>query len=260
MPKLLVNDIEQYYESRGQGSPLLLIHGLGSSTQDWEMQVAYFSKFYQVITYDVRGHGRSDKPPGPYSVPLFAADIIALMRELHLGPLNIVGISMGGAIAFQMSIDAPDLINSMVIVNFTPELIMRTFKERMTLWLRTMIVRVLGMRKMGQVLSDRLFPKPEHEELRKRFTNSWAKNDKRAYLNSLNALVGWSVADRLNEIDCPVLVIASDEDYTPVATKEAFIGKIKSAELVVIDDARHAVIVERPDEFNQVLHGFLKRQ
>lgn len=259
MPKLLINGIEQYYEISGEGAALLLIHGLGSSTRDWEMQEAYFSKFYKVISYDVRGHGQSDKPPGPYSVPLFAEDVIGLVRELELGPVNVVGISMGGAIAFQMTVDAPELIKSMVIVNFTPELIMKTFKERLNLLMRKTIVRVLGMRKMGQVLSDRLFPKPEHEEIRERFTNSWAENDTRAYLNSLNALVGWSVTARLSEIDCPVLVIASDEDYNPVATKEAYIGKIKNAELVVIEDARHAVIVERPDEFNKVLHAFLKK-
>lgn len=258
MPEILVNDVEHYYESSGKGPPLLLIHGLGSSTQDWELQTAYFSKFYRVITYDVRGHGRTDKPAGPYSIHLFASDGIKLLQGLGLEQVHVVGISMGGAIAYQMTVDAPDLVKSAVIVNFTPELIMKTFKERLNLLSRKLIVRLLGMRKMGQVLSERLFPKPEHVELRERFTNQWAKNDKRAYLNSLNALVGWSVSARLSEIECPLLVIASDEDYTPVSVKEAYMDKVKHGELVVVPDARHAVTVERPDKFNEIVERFLK--
>ena len=177
MPKIKINDVEHYYESSGEGSPLLFIHGLGSSTQDWDLQVAYFSKFYQVITYDVRGHGQSEKPAGPYSIRQFAADASALMQALKLGPVHVAGISMGGAIAYQLALDAPKLVKSLTVVNFTPELIMATFKERMNLTSRKLIVRVLGMRKMGQVLSGKLFPKSEHEELRERFIDSWAKND-----------------------------------------------------------------------------------
>ena len=65
MPKLHVRDIDLYYEVTGQGEPILFIHGLGSSTRDWEPQVSFFFQRYRVVTFDVRGHGRSDKPPVP---------------------------------------------------------------------------------------------------------------------------------------------------------------------------------------------------
>ena len=80
MPILRCRDINVYYEIAGAGDPLLFIHGLGSSHRDWEPQVAFFSRHYQVITYDVRGHGKSDKPKGPYSVSQFAADAAELTR------------------------------------------------------------------------------------------------------------------------------------------------------------------------------------
>jgi pimeloyl-ACP methyl ester carboxylesterase len=76
----------------------------------------------------------------------------------------------------------------------------------------------------------------------------------------MRAIVGWSVAGRLGEIDIPTLVIAADQDYTPVAAKEAYVAKMPRAELVVIRDARHAVTVERPAEFNAVVAAFLARQ
>ena len=75
MPKFRCNDIDLFYEITGKGEPIVFIHGLGSSGRDWEYQIDYFSDHYQVIVLDVRGHGNSDKPPGPYSIPLFARDL-----------------------------------------------------------------------------------------------------------------------------------------------------------------------------------------
>lgn len=73
----------------------------------------------------------------------------------------------------------------------------------------------------------------------------------------MRALVNWSVADQLSNIHCPTLVITSDHDYTPVAAKKAYTMQMPNARLVVIEDARHAVTVEKPEEFNQILAGFL---
>ena len=115
MPKLAVQDIDLYYEISGQGQPLLFIHGLGSSTRDWERQATFFSRHYQVITFDLRGHGKSDKPPGPYSVELFTADTAGLIESLGIGQTHVVGLSMGGMIAFQLALKASELVSSMVI-------------------------------------------------------------------------------------------------------------------------------------------------
>jgi len=260
MPKLHVRDIDLYYEVTGQGEPILFIHGLGSSTRDWEPQVSFFSQRYRVVTFDVRGHGRSDKPPGPYSISLFAADTAELIKALGIAPAHVVGISMGGMIAFQLSVDAPDLVRSLVIVNSGPEFVPRTLSERMQVLQRFLIVRLVGMRKMGEVLSGRLFPKPEQAELRRTFIERWAENDKRAYTDSMRALVGWSVADQVNGIECPTLVVAADEDYTPVADKQAYVATMRRAELVVIEDSRHATPAERPEQFNQAVAGFLSSQ
>lgn len=260
MSKLHVRDIDLYYEIAGRGQPILFIHGLGSSSRDWEPQVAFFAKHYQVVTFDVRGHGQSGKPPGPYSIPLFATDTAELIKSLGIAPAHVVGISMGGMIAFQLAVSAADLVRSLVIVNSGPEFILRTFKERIGGLQRLLIVRLLGMRKMGQVLSKRLFPKPEHEELRRVFVERWAENDRRAYSDAMRAIVGWSVSDRLGDIRSPTLVIAADEDYAPVSLKEAYVAKIPQAELVVIADSRHATPAERPEQFNEALMAFLSRQ
>lgn len=260
MPKATLSNINLYYETIGQGAPLLFIHGLGSSTRDWELQVTHFAEHYQAITVDVRGHGQSDKPPGPYSVPLFAADIAEFLKSIEITSTHVIGLSMGGMIAFQLAVSSPELMRSMVIINSGPELMVRTFKERMMLYQRLLIVRLLGMRKMGQVLASRLFPSPGQEDLRQVFIERWAENDKRAYLDATLGLVNWSVTDQLGFIGCPTLVIAADQDYTPISVKEAYVAKIPQAELVIIQNARHATPVERPKEFNEILMAFLAKE
>jgi pimeloyl-ACP methyl ester carboxylesterase len=260
MPKLAVRDIDLYYEISGQGQPLLFIHGLGSSTRDWERQAAFFSRHYQVVTFDLRGHGKSDKPPGPYSVQLFAADTAELIESLAIGKTHVVGLSMGGMIAFQLALKTPDLVSSMVIVNSGPEFIVRTLKERLGLFQRFLVVRLLGVRQMGKVLARRVLPKPEHSNLRRIFIERWAENNKRSYLDSLRAMVGWSVTRHLSSITCPVLVVSADQDYTPVSYKEAYTERMARAELVVIPDSRHLTPVDQPDHFNEALLAFLSRQ
>ncbi len=120
MPTTLSNGIKLYYEVNGTGQPLVLIHGLGSSTRDWEVQVREFSKTYQVVAFDLRGHGRSDKPAGPYTIPLFAADTAGLLKALGIQSAHIVGISLGGSVAFQFAVDCPAMVKTLTIVNSAP--------------------------------------------------------------------------------------------------------------------------------------------
>jgi pimeloyl-ACP methyl ester carboxylesterase len=254
-----MGDVDLYYEVEGQGEPLLLIHGLGSSARDWEYQVPFFARDYRVVALDVRGHGRSDKPPGPYSVPLFARDVAALLERLDATPAHVVGVSMGGMIGFQLVVDRPDLVRSLVVVNAMPDMVVRTLAQRLAVWQRMIIAPLLGMKKMAEVLGGRLFPKLEQGELRAEFVRRWEENDPHAYREALKAIVGWSVSDRLSSIDCPVLVVSGDEDYTPVEAKVAYVNRLPQAELVVIEDSRHGTPVDQPEVFNEAVAAFLRR-
>jgi 3-oxoadipate enol-lactonase len=257
MPKLHMNGIELNYEIAGAGVPIVFIHGLGSSLRDWERQIPFFSEHFQALTLDLRGHGKSQKPGGPYSMALFANDVAELVKALKLPPVHVVGISLGGMVAFQLAVDYPGLIRSLVIVNSGPEFVVRTMKDRWNVFLRFAIVRLLGMRKMGEVLSKRLFVKEEQASLREMFVERWAENDQRAYADTMRAIVGWSVTDRLSKIENPTLVVAAEHDYTPVSVKEAFIPKMSNAKLAVISDSHHATPVDQPEIFNQTVREFL---
>jgi pimeloyl-ACP methyl ester carboxylesterase len=249
-----------HYEEYGHGSPVLLVHGLGSSCQDWEYQIPALAAHYRVIAVDVRGHGRSDKPRERYSIPGFSADIEALLDHLHLGPVHLVGLSMGGMIGFQLAVDQPQLLKSLTIVNSAPEVKIKSLDDFKQFAKRWLLARLLPMETIGKGLGKNLFPRPEQTDLRHKIANRWAQNDKRAYLASFSAIVGWGVQEKLSRISCPTLIVTADRDYTPVELKRSYAALIKGARVEVIEDSRHATPLDRPEAFNRLLLAFIEAQ
>ncbi|MBP6015368.1 MAG: alpha/beta fold hydrolase [Candidatus Promineofilum sp.] len=259
MPTRHTNGINLHYETVGQGAPLLFLHGLGSRGEDWTAQIPFFARNYRVITADMRGHGQSDKPPGPYSVSMMAHDVLDLLDGLQIDAAHIVGLSMGGMIAFQLAVDRPERVRSLVIVNSGPALVARTAGEWLRIQQRLWLAQLFGPARTGRFLSRRLFPKPDQSLLRAQFIERWAQNDRDAYLAALRALVGWTVLERIGEIQCPVLVIAGDRDYTPLELKREYTARIRGAHLVVIEDSGHATPIDQTDKFDESVLEFLER-
>jgi 3-oxoadipate enol-lactonase len=256
MSTCTIGDVELHYESTGAGDTVVLIHGLGSYIGDWRPQVDALSDTFRIVTVDLRGHGRSSKPAGPYSVSQFAGDVAALIRSLDAGPAHVVGLSLGGAVAFQLAVDAPALLRSLVIINSGPSFV-ASWQIRLAVLLRLLLVKIAGLKRVGAMIAKRLFPRPEDAPLRRAFEEHFVTNDRRAYEASTRALIGWTVADRLSTITCPVLVVSGDRDYTPVSAKEPYVAALPNARLAVIADAGHACTLERPAQVNQVLRTFL---
>lgn len=252
-----INGAQLHYEIQGEGAPMLFVHGLGSSGRDWEKQVASFSGDYRILTVDLRGHGRSERPAGPYSIAGFAADLAALLRRLDLAPVHLVGLSLGGTVALQLAADHPELIRAAVIVNSGPDLRPHTLAQRLQLLARRVLIRTLGLKPFGRILGKRLFPDAANADDLRMFEQRFADNTVGPYLASLDAVMRCDLTPRLKEIRCPVLVVGADQDYWPVSAKEAYVNQMPNARLAVIPDARHAVPVERPDAFNRVLRDFL---
>ncbi|OLU32237.1 alpha/beta fold hydrolase [Pseudomonas sp. PA27(2017)] len=247
-----------FYEEHGQGTPVLLIHGLGSSALDWELQIPALAAHYRVIALDVRGHGRSDKPRQRYRIADFADDAAALIDHLQLAPVHLVGISMGGMIGFQLGVDHPQLLRSLTVVNSAPEVKAKKPSDYLQIAKRWTLARVLSLDATARALARLLFPKPEQAELRRKVEERWPRNDKRAYLASLDAIIGWGVRERLALITCPTLVISADRDYTPIALKQAYVDELPDARLLVIKDSRHATPLDQPEHFNRSLLAFVR--
>lgn len=258
MPSLDNGGVRIAWESTGSGPALLLLHGLGGGLVDWEPQVAAFSARYRVIRLDVRGHGGSGKPRGPYRVEDFTGDAIAVLRAAGGGPAHVVGLSMGGMIALQMALDAPELVRSLVLANTGPEVRAESLKERIAIWQRRILTRMLSMEQFATALSERLFPDPGQETMRAEFRRRWAANDPIAYREAYHALLRWSVASRLPDIRLPTLVIHSEFDYTTLERKQRWATRIPGARIVTIAGGRHAVSMDKASDFNRVVLEFLE--
>ncbi|MBM3119459.1 MAG: alpha/beta hydrolase [Chloroflexi bacterium] len=260
MPKIRINDVGIYYEMIGQGEPVLFIHGLASSSRSWEKQIPLFSQHYRVITFDLRGHGRSDKPLGPYSIEQFAADAIELLRTLDIKSANLVGFSLGGMVGFQMAVEAPEKVKGLVAVNCCPEGSVRSFDDGIDCFKHILLLQLNGTRKMRQCPNRQPLPIPNNGQSRQSVTERLAVRNKLAYASAFRSLMGWSVVNRLHTIACPILLIASDQDYIPVSVKQAYVSKMPRAELAVIGNSGHATPREQVEEFNNVVMEFLSKQ
>ena len=252
-----INNINTYYEEHGNGEPVLFIHGLGSSVADWRIQMDFFEREFKVIVYDIRGHGLSETSKSPFSITNLADDCATLFRSLSGTPAHVIGISLGGMIAYQLAVSDPDVVKTLTLVNSIPEFNITNIRLRIKFWTRLVIVKLFGLRTIGKLLSKKLFPGENFEALRKDFIVKWSKNNKKAYLNTLRAMKGWSIKNQLGSIKCPTLITASEFDYTPLEMKHFYAKMISNVKLVMIKNTRHALPVEEPEKFNHELQSFL---
>lgn len=252
-----INNHQFYYESQGSGELILFIHGLGSSTKDWEMQVPYFSNHFEAISIDLRGHGQTKGTDGTYSIVQFASDIAKFIKSKGK-KVHVVGISMGGMVAFQLAIDYPALVSSLVIINSFVEVPMDDPVIRKGIRIRKLIPKLIGMRIMGRIIGKKVFPRKDQSKLRKLIADRWADNSVKEYIKAVNAIAGWTVKNELYRINCPVLVIGGEHDYTSIEAKKNYTKLMKKADIVIIPNTGHALPIEVPDILNEIIHNFTK--
>lgn len=257
MPAAEVNGASIYYECEGFGPPLLLIHGLGSSGDDWAFQRGDFARHFRLILPDLRGSGRSDKPPGPYSIVQFANDLWALLDALGVESANILGFSLGGAVAQEMALLRPACVRRLVLCNALANYRTDTLRKWLEARVQVAMVRALGLRRTAMLIANRLFPHEDQAPKRQRVVDVVGANPKTAYLATIHALIGWSALERLHAIACPVLVIAAEHDYTPLADKRAEAAHFPHVDFVVVEGSRHGTPFDAIERFNACVLDFL---
>ena len=160
MPKAEINGIEMHYVDEGDGEPLVLLHGLGSSAEDWEFQIPALSRHYRVVAPCLRGFGHSEKPPGGHSIKTWSEDVVSLIRHLDLAPVHLLGFSMGGAISFQTVVDHPGLLRSLIIVNSLPSFELDHWTKYLMVLTRIGMAQTMGMPRLARYVAKRVFPAP----------------------------------------------------------------------------------------------------
>ena len=246
-----------HFIEAGRGQPLLLLHGLGSSCQDWEYQIPEFSRHFRVLAPSLRGFGETEIPDGPHSVKTWADDVGAFIRYHELDTVHLMGFSMGGAVAFQLAVDQPELVSRLVIVNSQPSFALDHWSKHMMVLTRIAMARAMGMSRLARFVAKRMFPEARHADLRRRMIARHSTNDQASYIEAVNALAGWSVADDLDRIVAPTLIIAADGDFTPVEEKRAYADSMLDARVAVVENSRHISHIDQADRVNELVVEFL---
>jgi len=195
MPAARVNGITMYYEQHGAGEPLLLINGLGADITLLAPLIAWFARSHQVVAFDNRGAGRTDKPDAPYTIELMARDAAALMDVLSLERAAVLGISMGGRIALELALSCPGRVAGLVLVSTSAA-------KRGKVTLSWPMRLLLPLRWLGLLRGK--YPQPRYAWLRQR-----------------QASVSYDASGRLGDIRAPALILHGRRDRSmPVELAE----------------------------------------
>ena len=200
-----------HYLERGCGSPLLLIHGLGSSAADWALQVRSLEGRFHVILPDLPGCGHSGALRDGCSIVELAASLWALLDELGIARPNIVGFSLGGAVALEMALQRPEAVPHLGLINSLTSYRLDTLNKWLEARIPVLLIHLFGMKLMSRLCAARMFPQPWQRSLRDRAAAVVGTVPPASYLGIVAALVQWSATERLDRLRSRVLIIAADQ-------------------------------------------------
>jgi 3-oxoadipate enol-lactonase len=259
MPFFRDEESSIHYLERGRGEPLLLIHGLGCSGANWAFQVAALEHRCRLIIPDLPGSGHSSPPRSEYTIAGFADAMWRLMDHLKIRETNIVGFSLGGAVALEMATLRPSCVPKLALINSLATYQPRDLRKWLETYLSATIVRMLGMPRAACLMAARLFPEPWQRAMREHAAHMMGSVPANSYLGTGLALARWAILDRLNLLTCRVLLIAAENDFTPLAEKRELAKNLK-AELVVVRGSRHGTPFDSVEATNASLLALLTDQ
>jgi 2-succinyl-6-hydroxy-2,4-cyclohexadiene-1-carboxylate synthase len=259
-----MNQVELNFEAVGSGETIVFLHGFTGSVQDWVHQMKAVRENYQGMALDFRGHGKSEAPTEEkdYSIYHNCEDVFQLLRHLSINRCCLVGHSMGGFTALQFTLDHPELIRGLVLVDTSSgewDVIPGYAELRAKL---DELARNEGLEAAFEydaannpVRIQRFQKQPEQREIARQKTLGTSVN---GYVFVPRSFGKWqSVTPRLGEIKVPSLVIRGEDDLGFVKASDVLKESIKGAELVVVPGAYHNPHEESPEFFNTAFLKFL---
>jgi 3-oxoadipate enol-lactonase len=261
MPLITTTEGEFFYEAQGSGEPVLLIAGFASDHQAWSAVVPELAARYEVIAFDNRGVGRTTADVDALTLRQLADDVSALIDVLDLKRVHVAGHSMGGQIAQELALAHPDQVRSLMLISSCARPDARG-KAIIELWGdlpqsidAATVTRII----LPWTMTNRFFDTPGAVE---RFIAEILANPHPPTLEGLygqsRAISACDTVDRIGAVRCPTLVLTGREDIVfPLPFSEELRSAIRGAELVVLENAGHGLLVETPNAVARVLLEFL---
>lgn len=266
MPKVKSNGIELYYETHGAGEALVLISGLGYSSWQWHRMLPFLTQHFQVITFDNRGVGQSDKPAGPYTAQMLAADTVGLLDELGIEKAIIMGHSMGGFIAQAMTLDFPQRVAKLILcsTNFGGPRHVPVTPEAMKV-LMDVSSDALTRFKNGLAVSAAPGWAEKNTELVQKWVEWRMANPIEPLHYQAQLAIGLALLPeaaafehKLSQISAPTLVLFGAHDtVTPPANADLLAKQIAGSQIRILPDAGHFFPMEVPEEAAHAIVEFV---
>ncbi|MBO4119115.1 3-oxoadipate enol-lactonase [Cupriavidus gilardii] len=257
--RVIVGDVTLHARIDGTEGPwVVMAHALAADHTLWDAAAAHLAPRYRVLRYDLRGHGRSDAPVGPYSMLRMADDVVALMDGLDVPQAHFVGVSLGGMIGQTLGVRYPERLHSLTLVDTT----CRTPQHAHPMWHeRIGQVEAHGMAGViDGVLQRWMTPayRAAHPDQVERIRAMVLATPVRGYVGAALAILGFDQAEALARIHCPTLVVVGEQDQgTPVSEAKAIADAIPASQLEIVPNAAHLPPIEQPERFHAVLDAFL---
>ncbi len=247
------------WTERGAGRPLLLVMGLGADHSAWEPHVAAWEGAFRCILVDNRGAGASEAPAGPYSTARMADDAAEVLRAAGVERVGVVGISMGGAIAQQLALRHPGLVDRMVVtaswagMNPVSEDVFAELREA-----RTVLSPEAFLRRLQLLIWSPPAYAERAEALRAERMAAVEGMSNAAFAAQVDACVDHDVREALSQIAAPVLLTGGEADvFTPLAATEELARLIPDTTTEVFPGG-HAHHWEELDRYNRLCEEFLR--
>lgn len=257
-----VNDTSLYYEAKGRGLPIVFVSGGGIlDRRGWDEQFEFFSKYYRVIRYDVRGIGKSARPQTPFS---HSEDLNELLRLLEIECAHVVGLSVGGAIAIDFAITHPAMVDHLVLVASGLSSDSKSDENIQGLDVLSTLVKTKGIEHLIQLTLDAPFVlSKENTAAREKVRQIYLENED-IFQSGFPLYVLWRPIQpppetRLATIRVPTLIVRGDKDSPVYAAMTDKISRgIPQSTTVMIPGGTHFLNLEKPDEFNHAVLNFLR--
>jgi 3-oxoadipate enol-lactonase len=250
------------YDSRiinQSGRALLFLGALGAHREMWTPQVDAFTALdINWIRADIRGLGDSEIVRGPYTVGGLASDVVSLLDDLDITTADLVGLSLGGAVAQQVALQAPERVTTLTLISTTTR-----FGDRAAWIERAANIRAEGTAELAKGIAGRWFTVDygqQHPDVLSRAQQWITGTVPEGYASCAEALADWDSSETIAAISAPTLVIggANDPGTTPSILKNLASG-IGGATLVVIDPGAHLVNIEQPRAVTGLIAGHIGR-
>jgi 3-oxoadipate enol-lactonase len=251
------NGIQTRYSLTGPaGAPVVVLsHGLAADLSMWQPQIDVLSRSFNVLAYDIRGHGGSGTTPGEYTLELLAQDVLALLDTLDIDKAHYVGLSLGGMIGQQFGAAHGERLASLTLCATTSDAPKASWQARIV------EARETGVPPLVEATVDRWVTpafRQSQPELMAQMRAMVLGTSLDGYLGCAAAIRDMTIAAGLGRIAVPTLVIAGAADTsTPLPVLERIASSIPGAELQIVPDAAHMPTMERPELCNTLLERFL---